>query len=358
MTVTSTIAKSGPYDGNGSDTVFDYTFPIDSEDELKITLTDSDGVDTIKTLTTHYSVTIGDDGTGTFTMVTAPATGEQVTATLDIDLTQETDLLNYGAFDAETHEQAWDKLTRICQQQQEEIDRSLKLGQSSDLDPEDVTLANLAEQVIIDTDNFDNILSGADTSIQAAFETLDDGAAPLGVAPVLLDSASANLLDSSIEVASADMANYPHIVLEIDGLVPSAAQELLMRVSNNTGSSWISTNVYDSTGHADSTGSSAHPYTGATWGVANQSSFQLTDDGETPDLLDFAGVHGEVHIYEHDNAYLRFHAELIYGSSVVSISRSIGTIDMNDTFDGVQLFFDSTSIKEGTIRLWGLPKGS
>ena len=65
MTV-STITIKNSYSGNGSATAFAYTFKIFASAELKVYIrTEADGTETLKTVTTHYTVSgIGDTGGG------------------------------------------------------------------------------------------------------------------------------------------------------------------------------------------------------------------------------------------------------------------------------------------------------
>src|SRR5512135_3265839 len=102
MTLTSTTVSQS-YSGNDSTRAFDYTFRCYATDQIDVYLVvDSTGVGTKKTETTHYSVALdgGYDG-GTVTMVTAPASGETLWLISNIDMTQETDLVASGAFNAE-----------------------------------------------------------------------------------------------------------------------------------------------------------------------------------------------------------------------------------------------------------------
>ena len=132
MTVASATARSGPYAGNGSTTVFAYTFRVLDEAHLRVVLTDSAGNETVQTLATHYGVSgVGDSGGGSVTMVTAPATGETLTVLRDVPFTQETDYQNQGAYYAETVEDALDLLTMADQQLEERIDRSVTLPVAS-----------------------------------------------------------------------------------------------------------------------------------------------------------------------------------------------------------------------------------
>ena len=137
MTISSTATKVS-YSGDASTVAFAYTFKIYATSELDVIVRDADGAETTKTLTTHYSVSgAGEDAGGTVTFVTAPAATEVVVIRRALALTQATDYVENDPFPAASHEDALDRLTIISQQQQEEIDRSLK---AADTDPTSVSL--------------------------------------------------------------------------------------------------------------------------------------------------------------------------------------------------------------------------
>ena len=133
MTV-STITIKNSYSGNGSATAFAYTFKIFASAELKVYIrTEADGTETLKTVTTHYTVSgIGDTGGGTvtFTAGNVPTSAQQVLLTRDSPLTQSTDYVENDPFPASSHEDALDKLTHQMQEQQEELDRSFKVSKT------------------------------------------------------------------------------------------------------------------------------------------------------------------------------------------------------------------------------------
>jgi len=127
MTISSTTNKD-LYSGNGSLTVFNYTFRILDEDEILVQLKDTNGVITTQTKTTHYTVSgVGDDAGGAITFVTAPAATDTVILARNVQLLQETDYTENSALPAETLEESFDRLTMINQQQQEEVDRTVKV---------------------------------------------------------------------------------------------------------------------------------------------------------------------------------------------------------------------------------------
>ena len=142
MTVTSLTAKSGPTSGDGSTTAFSYTFRILDEDDIVVTLADADGVETVQTLTTHYTVSgVGNASGGTVTMVTAPAGTETVTISRATQFTQTVDLQNRGAVAPETLEEAFDKVTLAMQDLDERLGRAVTSGVS---DTTPVTYADIA----------------------------------------------------------------------------------------------------------------------------------------------------------------------------------------------------------------------
>jgi len=134
MTVSSETNKV-TYNGNGVTTVLAYTFKVLAQTDLivqkRITAT---GVITDLILTTDYTVSgVGEEAGGNVTLVDpatdAPA-GSQIVIRRNMALKQETDYTPYDTFPAEDHETALDRLTMICQQQVEALDRSIKFDPS------------------------------------------------------------------------------------------------------------------------------------------------------------------------------------------------------------------------------------
>lgn len=115
MTVPSTRFRED-YAGNGSATSFPYAFRIFKATDLVVTKTDSSGTDTTLTLGTDYTVTgAGSYNGGAVVLSTALPTSYRLTIERVLSIKQETDLRNQGEFLAETHEDAFDRLTMIVQ---------------------------------------------------------------------------------------------------------------------------------------------------------------------------------------------------------------------------------------------------
>jgi|TARA_R100000149_G_scaffold47585_1_gene19265 cytoskeletal protein CcmA (bactofilin family) len=143
MTVSSLTTKNS-YSGNASTSAFSYTFKIFDDDDVTVIIrTDSTGTETVKTKTTHYTVSgVGSasGGTITFTSGNIPASGETVLLLRNTPLTQATDYTPNDPFPAATHEDALDKLTLISQDTQEEIDRSIKLSRANTMTSTEFTV--------------------------------------------------------------------------------------------------------------------------------------------------------------------------------------------------------------------------
>jgi hypothetical protein len=142
MTITAQTSKTGPYNGNGTTTVFSYTFEVQDEAHLVVTLADAAGVETVQVLNTQYTVSgVGNANGGQITMLIAPPVGVTLTISRDIPITQEVDLENRRSVAPEVLEDAYDKLTQIAQDLSEQVGRAIKTGISTaspaDLPPSD-----------------------------------------------------------------------------------------------------------------------------------------------------------------------------------------------------------------------------
>ena len=126
MTVSSAVNKVS-FNGNGSQTVFAYSFKIFDQNDLTVILRNASGGETVQAISTKYTVSgVGNANGGNVTMVTAPASGESLTIIREQPLTQGLDLVANDPFPAGSFEDQLDKLTFMVQQHQEELDRSIK----------------------------------------------------------------------------------------------------------------------------------------------------------------------------------------------------------------------------------------
>ena len=131
MTMSSLVNRND-YVGNGATSVYAYGFKIFSNTDLLVTVRDDNDVETTLVLTTDYTVSgVGDTLGGNVTLVAGNLTTDYALTIRRVrPLTQLADIRNQGDFFAETHEDAFDKMVMVDQQQQNEIDRSLQLPET------------------------------------------------------------------------------------------------------------------------------------------------------------------------------------------------------------------------------------
>ena len=102
MSISSTTRKAGPYTGNGSTTVFPFSFKVFANTDLVVVKTDLSSVESTMVLTTDYTVALNADQDsnpgGTVTCVTAPASGFKITLTSNVPDLQPITLTNMGGF--------------------------------------------------------------------------------------------------------------------------------------------------------------------------------------------------------------------------------------------------------------------
>ena len=133
MTVSSTTVKNS-YSGDGSQTTFVYGYKIFADSDIKVIIRSATGTETVKTITTHYTVTGAGSSSGgnvVFTSGNIPTNTETVVLIRDVPQTQAIDYIANDPFPAETHEEGLDRATMTTQQVQEELDRSIKLSRTN-----------------------------------------------------------------------------------------------------------------------------------------------------------------------------------------------------------------------------------
>jgi hypothetical protein len=130
MTISSVLRRAGPFNGNGSTTVFAREFVVLDADHLKV-------YQTIAGVTTEVTTGISKDGIGTdagnVTFSTAPANGTQITLLREIPLVQETDYSNQGKVEPERVEVDLDLQVMRTQDASETLGRALRLSITSAL---------------------------------------------------------------------------------------------------------------------------------------------------------------------------------------------------------------------------------
>jgi hypothetical protein len=192
-----TIEKTGSraqYTGNGATVAFSFPFRFIAETDLQVFLTVG-GVDTLQTLTTHYTVSnTGTEDGGTVAFLTAPATGARVTINRSVPITQETDYTANDPFPADTHEAALDKLTLAVQEQAAIVARSIKLPATSTISS--IELSGAVANAAV-------VFNGDATGLVPGPTTADIANAAANAAQAALDAAAAEDAKDAAEAAAA-----------------------------------------------------------------------------------------------------------------------------------------------------------
>jgi len=200
MSLSSTTSRVS-YTGNGAVDTYSYTFKVFDEDELLVTVRNTSDVETTLIKSTDYTVTgVGAAAGGTIVLVNSSQawldvdgdlkTGYVLVIRRKLPLTQDTDIRNADTYYPEVIEDQFDRQTMIDQQQQDEIDRSVKL-------PESVSSA------LFDPTLPSDILDSADRV--PMMNATGDGFAAVSLWPTATEIAGANA-DAVAAAASAAAA--------------------------------------------------------------------------------------------------------------------------------------------------------
>jgi len=148
----NTTNRSDTFNMDGSTVDFDFTFTGLSSALTDIkakTVLRTVGTETILTYTTgapaagEYSVDLNDNGVGgTVTVGSAASASYQLQIYRETTDTQATDYSDFGAFPADTTETALDKRTMKSQEQQEELNRTVKLPSTTSITDSTLPIAS------------------------------------------------------------------------------------------------------------------------------------------------------------------------------------------------------------------------
>tara|TARA_B100000575_G_scaffold11294_1_gene8287 strand:- start:3093 stop:8684 length:5592 start_codon:yes stop_codon:yes gene_type:complete len=140
MTINSTTRKTNVLVGNGNTATYPFAFKVFTDADVVVKkLEVSTSIETILTLGANndYTVTLNEDQNGnpggSITLKSGGndfnlPNGFQIVITSAVEPLQGTDLTNQGGFFPEVINDAFDKATILHQQQQDEIDRSIKFS--------------------------------------------------------------------------------------------------------------------------------------------------------------------------------------------------------------------------------------
>ncbi|CAI2146762.1 GDSL-type esterase/lipase family protein [Serratia entomophila] len=138
MTVSSEVS-SETYTGNGVTTVFPFHFRILRAEHLVVLYRNNNDVQQNLVLNTDYTISgVGSKSGGSITLMVPAPDGWTLYMERTVPIVQETDIRNQGNFYPEVHEDVFDYLTMVDQQQQLDLDRAVKVPPGSSTNPDDL----------------------------------------------------------------------------------------------------------------------------------------------------------------------------------------------------------------------------
>lgn len=141
MTI-STNENKVIYEGNGTNRIWPFSFPILANEHLKVYIADENGYQSFIEDTCYTVTGIGSKNGGQITYPLEPLEplpcGHRLVILREIPILQETDLQNQGAYSSEQIEDVFDKHIMIMQQLAEDLERCPKTNISENVRPGDM----------------------------------------------------------------------------------------------------------------------------------------------------------------------------------------------------------------------------
>lgn len=232
MTVSSETNRSGPYLGNGVATSFPYGFRIVDADHIRVVRTIA-GVDA-DVPSSEYSVTgVGSSGGGSVVFAVAPPTGVTLNILIDIPFVQETDLVNQGAYYAETVEDALDLAAMRDLQLKEELGRALILPVNTDPASIDavitsaITLADAVDELVTVAGIASEVedVAAIDSQVVTVAGIAPDVTTVAGIAGAVSDVAAIDTQVGQVAANVTDIRNYADRELGPKAVAPTTRND-------------------------------------------------------------------------------------------------------------------------------------
>ena len=220
MTVAATSLVVEKYTGNDNARDFSFSFWAFTESNISVTQADKDGTESVLVLNSDYSVSFNANHRGGIVrLASVLPSGCTLAITRSTPINQEMDLINQGAFYAEDHEAAFDKLTAICQELKEVLGRCLIVPITSEKTPQEVMTdllevaskaqeyADRAEQIYNEVKNTELYVSSTWADIQNTKNSIDISKAAIDA----MLARAEEILTRNEEIGKHVDALYPHI---------------------------------------------------------------------------------------------------------------------------------------------------
>ena len=235
MTIPASMPNRVVYYGDGV-TVnfpipFKYTANSDGTKQLKVYSADAATGESEVVLTENVDFTATDAGAvnGTLTTLTPLAADKKLTIILNAPVEQPTDWEEFGRLPSESIENAFDRVTIVQKQQQEILDRCVKVLPSGNQTPQELlnevydkldSATEIAATATKAADNATKAANNATKAVENAEETLTD-------VRNYVDAGKTDI-DNTVAVAKADIANtITQAVDDVKAQAVSAAEETI-----------------------------------------------------------------------------------------------------------------------------------
>ena len=353
MTISTEAIKSSVFAGNGSTVDFAISFKTFSQSDLTVTLTSAAGVEAVKSLTTHYTVSLNanqdNSPGGTVTMGTPPASGEKLVIANEPEYTQSSDIVNGGGFFPNVIEDMVDRNTILARRAQELTSRSIKIpisdstGTTVELPTETL---RASKAIVFDANgnvgvSVDNYVDQVATVAASATSAASSASAASSSAASAASSASSASTSAAAAATSYDdfddrflgaKTSDPTVDNDGDALIDGAlffrTDQAVMKVYDLSSTTWLRTTPTSSDQTAINNVSSNASNINT---VAGISSDVTTVAGVSSDVTTVAGIDTEVSTVSGNNANVSTVAGISGNvTTVAGISGNVTTVASNN----------------------------
>lgn len=224
MAVQNIPRKVGPMTGNGVLKEFPFSFKAVRPSDIVVKVSSGDDItaeETTLAYGTDYTVALNDNQNesagGSVTFAEAPAVGSRIAITSETAIDQQLVLTNHDGFLPESLNEAYDKLTIICQELKETLGRCLIVPITSEKTPQEVMtdlldVANKAADYAQRAEAIYNEVVSTGLYVSSTWQEIQETKAQIDIHKAAIDAAVAR--------AEVILARNEVIGAEVDALVP------------------------------------------------------------------------------------------------------------------------------------------
>lgn len=224
MAVQNIPRKVGPMTGNGVLKEFPFSFKAVRPSDIVVKVSSGDDItaeETTLAYGTDYTVALNDNQNesagGSVTFAEAPAVGSRIAITSETAIDQQLVLTNHDGFLPESLNEAYDKLTIICQELKETLGRCLIVPITSEKTPQEVMtdLLDVAEKAADYAQRAETIYNEVVSTglyVSSTWQEIQETKAQIDIHKAAIDAAVAR--------AEVILARNEVIGAEVDALVP------------------------------------------------------------------------------------------------------------------------------------------